>query len=245
LAAGKFNPVVLIRMFSVFVWFPLLLLPNIRMVEIVMLLAAAKGLTPVNDVNAPPLTLPDTLEAGMLSLAPSVRATAALVKYAYVVTAPMLGLSVQLVLTLIVALPFAVPLRGSAKVTKPGEALTVNDVVKFAARFTPAMLEFSCACAGVPARSMISSGMQRTAICRKIRETAHSDLYVFINISVEIQPPNFTLQDCNATPHPSCRSIRFLRFFATRAVTGAAKSLALEYSARLCNLLPANSIRSC
>jgi hypothetical protein len=50
------------------------------MVEIVTLLPAANGLAPVKAVNAPPLTLPDTLLDDMLSPAPSVRAAAALVK---------------------------------------------------------------------------------------------------------------------------------------------------------------------
>ena len=113
--------------------------------ETVTLLAAANGLAPVNAPNAPPLTLPDTLLDGILSPAPSVRAAAALVKYAYVLTEPTLGLNVQLVFMVMVALPFVIPFLIRGKLTNPGDAVTVSDVVRFAARLTPAMLEFSCA----------------------------------------------------------------------------------------------------
>jgi len=109
-AAGSANPTVLIIRFKVSTWLPVLLKPRILVADSVMLLPAANGLAPVNATNAPPLTLPDTLDEGILSLAPSVRAAAALVKYAYVVAVPTLGLSVQLVVTVITELPVAVPL---------------------------------------------------------------------------------------------------------------------------------------
>ena len=124
-------------------------------------LAPENGVAPVNAPNAPPFTLPDTLEGGMLSPAPSVSAATGLVKKAYVLTVPMRNVRVQLVFTVMVALPLAVPFRTSAKFTVPGDAVTVREVVKFAPRLTPAMLEFSCACAGVPTRSRIKTGRKK------------------------------------------------------------------------------------
>ena len=91
-------------------------------------------------VNAPALGLPEMLEDGMLSPAPSESAAAALEKYPHSVTRPELGESAQVVVMLIVALPFATPFGGSAKFTDPGAADTVKDVARLAFRFTLPMV---------------------------------------------------------------------------------------------------------
>src|SRR5438309_355190 len=111
----------------------------------VMLLPAANGLAPVKAVKAPPLTLPDTFAEGMLSPAPSARADAEEVKYAYSLTVPMKNGSVQVVVILMGALPVEMPLRRSAKLTNPGAAVIVMAVLSAALRFTFAILEFSWA----------------------------------------------------------------------------------------------------
>jgi hypothetical protein len=151
-----------------------------------MLLPAANGLAPVNAPNAPPLTLPDTLDEGILSLAPSVRAAAAFVKYAYVVTAPTLGLNVQLVFTVIVALPFEVPFAMSAKLTKPGDAVTVREVVKLAAKLTPAILELSCACTGAPTRKRRRSGKLEITPLKNLRGASPFDLWGNLNTTTMV-----------------------------------------------------------
>src|SRR4029077_11333906 len=137
-----------------------------------MLLPAAKGLAPVNAPNPPPLTLPVTLDEGILSAAPSVRAAAALVKEAYTVTAPTAGFNVQLVFTVTGTLPFAVPFGTSAKFTRPGAAVTVSEVVRPAARLTPAILELSCARAGATDRSIPSMAMAGIASRHSFAGTA-------------------------------------------------------------------------
>ena len=79
----------------------------------------------------------------MLSPAPSVSAAGALEKYAHAVTAPTLGRKVQAVVTTIAALPFATPPGTNAKLTRPGDALRVREVVKTAFKLTVAILELS------------------------------------------------------------------------------------------------------
>lgn len=75
-----------------------------------MLLVAAKGLFPVNALNAPPFTLPDTLEEGILWPEASARADAGLVKYAYRLSREIIVASDHVVLMLIAADPFDTPL---------------------------------------------------------------------------------------------------------------------------------------
>jgi len=145
--AGKFNPVVLILKLRLSTRVPVLLLPRILSVKICKELPAAKGLMPVKGPNAPPLGLPETLEDGMLSPAPSERAEGGLEKYAQTVTAPTLGCKVQAVVMATVALPFATPLGKSAKLTKPGDAERLKEVVNTAFKLMPAMFELSWACA--------------------------------------------------------------------------------------------------
>src|SRR5882762_4328096 len=113
----------------------------------VMLLPAANGLVPVKAVKAPPLKLPVTLADGMLSPAPSVRAAAEVVKYAYSFTLPKRNGTVQEVVILTGALPVEMPLRRRAKLTKPGAAVIVTELASAALRFTLAVLEFSWALA--------------------------------------------------------------------------------------------------
>src|SRR5207244_12821832 len=85
-----------------------------------MLLPTAKGLEPVKGVNGPPLTLPRTLDEGMLLPAPLASATAALLKNAYKVTFPALAGRTQLVVMVMVDLPLATPFAARAKFTRPG-----------------------------------------------------------------------------------------------------------------------------
>lgn len=78
--AAKFSPVVSIRKARVSVRVPVVLKRKIKSLKIRKELVAAKGLAPVNGANAPPSGLPSTLEDGILSPAPSVRAAGALEK---------------------------------------------------------------------------------------------------------------------------------------------------------------------
>jgi hypothetical protein len=102
----------------------------------------------VKAVKAPPLKLPDTLEEGMLSLAPSVSAAGGLVKYAYSEILPKMSGSLQLVVMLTGALPAAVPFRTRVKFTSPGAAVMVMPLFSVALRFTVATLDLICAPAG-------------------------------------------------------------------------------------------------
>ena len=111
----------------------------------VMLLPTAKGLEPVNGVNGPPLTLPRTLDEGMLLPAPLASATAALLKNAYKVTFPAFAGRTQLVVMVMVELPLATPFDARAKFTKPGAAATVSEEFRSAFRFTAATFDFNCA----------------------------------------------------------------------------------------------------
>ena len=110
-----------------------------------MLLPAAKGLVPANAVNAPPSKLPDTLAEGMLSPAPSASAEPGLAKNAYSVTWPNRIGRTQLVVMLTGTLPFATPLGGRLKFTKPGAAVTVIELFSAALSDTVAVFEFNCA----------------------------------------------------------------------------------------------------
>ena len=97
-AAGRFNPVVLICKFSASVRVPgFVNKMKKNWLKSVRLLSAASGLVPVKAVKAPPLKLPDTLAEGILSLAPSVSPAAGLVKYAYSAMLPKTSGSLQLV----------------------------------------------------------------------------------------------------------------------------------------------------
>jgi hypothetical protein len=55
--------------------------------------------------------------------------------------------TVQEVVILTGALPVEMPLRRRAKLTKPGAAVIVTELVSAALRFTLAVVEFSCALA--------------------------------------------------------------------------------------------------
>jgi hypothetical protein len=91
------------------------------------------------------LALADTLADGMLSLAPSLNAAVALLKYAYSVTVPMRIGSVQDVVMLTGAFPFATPFRTRAKFTNPGAAITVMELLREALRLTFAIFDFNWA----------------------------------------------------------------------------------------------------
>jgi hypothetical protein len=110
-----------------------------------MLLPAASGLAPVKAVYAAPLKLPATLAEGMLSLAPSVSATAGLLKYAYSEMLPKMSGNVQLVVIVTGALPVAVPFRTRLKFTSPGAAVMVRPLLSVALRLTAAGLDLICA----------------------------------------------------------------------------------------------------
>src|SRR5579871_1977530 len=103
---------------------------------------APKGVALVNGAAAVPLTLPVTLDVGMLSPAPSFRALA-LEKYAYNFTVVRVFASAQEVVMLTGALPFAGPLAARVKFTVAGPAATVRDSPRTACKFTVALLEFS------------------------------------------------------------------------------------------------------
>jgi hypothetical protein len=168
--------------FKVSEWLEFLLNPKIRVAESVMLLFAANGLAPVKGPNAPLFTLPFTLDDGMLSPLPSVSAAAALVKYAYVVAVPALGFSVQAVVTLITALPVAVPLGTSAKFTRPGDAVTVKDVVNVPLRLTLPTNELTCARAGATAKSTKRNIIPRPAVRSAMQARPFAELVVCSNI---------------------------------------------------------------
>jgi len=96
-------------------------------------------------VNGPPLTLPRTLDEGILLPAPLASAATALLKNAYKVTFPALGGRFHAVVIVMVELPPATPFGAKAKFTSPGAAATVNEELRSAFRFTAATFDFNCA----------------------------------------------------------------------------------------------------
>jgi hypothetical protein len=145
--AGRFNPVESIVNPSVSVLELFLLLPTTLEEKTVMLPPTVNGLVPVKAALAPPFTLPETLDEGMLSggVAPSVSAAAVLVKYAYVATLVREGCSTQVVVTVTAELPAAGPFGANVKLTVPGVADTERDSARRALRLTLAGFEFNWA----------------------------------------------------------------------------------------------------
>src|SRR5690348_9697158 len=88
------------------VWLPVLLLPRISVEDSRKpALAPPNGTVFVNARDAPPLSEIRKSAEGILPPAPSVRAAAELLKYAYVVTNPIDGFNVQIVVAVIDVLP--------------------------------------------------------------------------------------------------------------------------------------------
>src|SRR5713101_4563917 len=130
-------------------------------------LAAPKTTVLVNAVDAPPLSEMKNAEDGMLSPTPSVRAAAALAKYAYTPSSVRPGFNVQAVVAVMLVLPgFAALPALSAKFTALAERFSVRDSVRLALRAMVCAPEFNCADA-IDAANVIAS--TATAIRKNIR----------------------------------------------------------------------------
>src|SRR5207245_4356459 len=111
----------------------------------------------VSAVDAPPLSEMKKAEDGMLSPTPSVRAAAALAKYAYTPTAVRPGFNVQAVVAVMLVLPgFAALPALSVKFTALAERFSVRDSVRLALRAMVCAPEFNCADA-IDAATVIAS----------------------------------------------------------------------------------------
>src|SRR6266568_2544460 len=109
-------------------------------------LAAPKTTVLVSAVDAPPLSEIKNAEDGMLSPTPSVKAAAALAKYAYTPTAVRPGFNVHAVVAVMLVLPALAALPAlSVKFTALAERLSVSDSVKLAFKAIVCAPELSCA----------------------------------------------------------------------------------------------------
>ena len=123
------------------------------------------------------------------------------------------------VVTVRVGLPVATPFETSAKFTCPGDAETEIESPRFAAKFTPAMFDRTCAAVGNPQVRRVASriqgprlnwprpaGVRRVQFCARLNDAPGLDwgtMLFFLLICFKPGP-----EDCSEAANPPPRPVR-------------------------------------